>query len=335
MRYEVMSRARGCQLKLEAGSVASESTNSRFQQLLKNIWKNRMVYTLILPGLVWLFLFAYMPMGGLSLAFKDFKANLGIWGSPWVGFENFSYVFRDPGFLNAVWRTLIINIGKLIIQFPFPIILALMINELRMRRYKKALQTVFTFPQFLSWIVVSGVVINVLSYDGLVNSFLHLIGLPTINFLGSESLFVPMLYITDIWKSAGWGAIIYMAAISGIDMDQYESAQIDGATRMQQMFRITLPNIMPTIMIMFILNVGGLMSAGFDQIFNLANAATQNVSEVLDVYIYRITFQSSTDFSFSTAVSLFRSIVNMVLLILADRAAKLMGGDGLFGRKGD
>lgn len=298
--------------------------------LFTEIWKNRMIYTLLIPGLIWLILFAYLPMGGLSLAFKDYKANLGIWGSPWVGMENFSYVFRDPAFANAVWRTLYINFLKLLIQFPFPILLALMLNELRMRRASKLLQTVFTFPHFLSWIIVSGIVINVLSYDGLVNSTLALLGLPTINFLGSESTFVPMLLLTDIWKSTGWGAIIYLAAISGIDQDQYESAQIDGASRMQQMFRITLPNILPTVTVMFILSVGGLMSSGFDQIFNLANAATQNVSEVLDVYIYRITFQSSTDFSFSTAVSLFRSLVNMILLLAADRAAKMMGGDGLF-----
>lgn len=289
-----------------------------------------MTYTLLIPGLIWLFLFAYMPMGGLSLAFKHYRANDGIWGSEWTGLENFTYVFRDPAFLAAVWRTLYVNIIKLFITFPFPIILALLLNELRMKRYKKLLQTAYTFPQFLSWIIVSGIIINVLAYDGFVNSLLSLLGLPTINFLGSERNFYPMIILTDIWKSAGWGAIVFLAAISGIDQEQYEAAQIDGATRMQQMFRVTLPNIMPTVTIMFILSVGGLMSSGFDQIFNLANAATQNVSQVLDVYIYRITFQSSTDFGFSTAVSLFRSVVNMILLLLADRAAKLMGGDGLF-----
>ncbi|MGN7359920.1 ABC transporter permease [Paenibacillus sp. SAF-054] len=296
----------------------------------KEIWKHRMTYTLLIPGLIWLILFAYLPMGGLSLAFKHYKANEGIWGSPWVGFENFKYVFRDPTFAQAVWRTLYINIIKLVITFPFPILLALLLNELRMKKTKKLFQTVFTFPQFLSWIIVSGIVINVLSYDGLLNSALQLFGLPTINFLGSEKMFLPMLILTDVWKSTGWGAIIFLAAISGIDQDQYESAQIDGASRMQQIFKVTLPNILPTVTVMFILNVGGLMSAGFDQIFNLANAATQNVSQVLDVYIYRITFQSSTDFSFSTAVSLFRSLVNMILLLAADRVAKLMGGDGLF-----
>ncbi|WP_170315064.1 ABC transporter permease subunit [Saccharibacillus brassicae] len=313
---------------ISPGSAKGEP--SKFKRLLSEIWKYRMTYTLLIPGLIWLILFAYLPMGGLSLAFKDYRANDGIWGSAWIGFENFKYVFRDPAFADAVWRTLYVNIIKLFITFPFPILLALLLNELRMRRYKKVLQTAFTFPHFLSWIIVSGIIINVLAYDGLVNSFLALFGLPTINFLGSEQNFYPMIILTDIWKSTGWGAIVFMAAISGIDQEQYEAAQIDGATRLQQMFRVTLPNIMPTITIMFILSVGGLMSSGFDQIFNLANAATQNVSQVLDVYIYRITFQSSTDFSFSTAVSLFRSIVNMVLLLLADRAAKWMGGDGLF-----
>lgn len=309
---------------------SSKGEESKFKRLFIEIWKYRMTYTLLLPGLIWLILFAYLPMGGLSLAFKEYRANDGIWGSAWIGFENFKYVFRDPAFADAVWRTLYVNIIKLFITFPFPILLALLLNELRMRRYKKVLQTAFTFPHFLSWIIVSGIIINVLAYDGLVNSFLALIGLPTINFLGSEQNFYPMIILTDIWKSTGWGAIVFMAAISGIDQEQYEAAQIDGATRLQQMFRVTLPNIMPTVTIMFILSVGGLMSSGFDQIFNLANAATQNVSQVLDVYIYRITFQSSTDFSFSTAVSLFRSIVNMILLLLADRAAKWLGGDGLF-----
>ncbi|GIO87662.1 protein lplB [Paenibacillus faecis] len=308
----------------------SRTGGNKLGMYFRQIWKHRMTYTLLIPGLVWLVLFAYMPMGGLSLAFKDFKANLGIWGSPWVGWENFEYVFRDPAFIDAVWKTLAINITKLIIQFPFPIMLALLLNELRMSRYKKVMQTVFTFPHFLSWIVVSGIVINVLSHDGLINSALTLFGAQPINFMGSEKLFLPMIIVTDIWKSAGWGAIIYLAAISGIDMDQYESAQIDGATRLQQLFRITLPNILPTITVMFILSVGGLMSSGFDQIFNLMNAATKNAAEVLDVYIYRITFQSATDFSFSSAVSLFRSIINMALLLIADRAAKWMGGDGLF-----
>ena len=158
---------------------SSKGEESKFKRLFIEIWKHRMTYTLLLPGLIWLILFAYLPMGGLSLAFKEYRANDGIWGSAWIGFENFKYVFRDPAFADAVWRTLYVNIIKLFITFPFPILLALLLNELRMRRYKKVLQTAFTFPHFLSWIIVSGIIINVLAYDGLVNSFLALIGLPT------------------------------------------------------------------------------------------------------------------------------------------------------------
>lgn len=304
------------------------------KQLGKEIWKNRAIYILLLPGLVWLFIFAYMPMGGLSLAFKTFNARQGIWRSPWAGFQNFEYLFRDPAFFNAVWRTLAINVGKLIVTFPVPVVIALLFNELRMRRYSRVLQTIFTFPNFLSWIITSGIIINLLSNKGLVNGLLGLFGLDPVHFLGSESFFVPMLYLSEIWKTAGWSAIIYIAAISGIDQEQYEAAQIDGASRVQMMFRVTLPNIMPTIVVMFILAAGNLMTAGFDQIFNLSNAATKDISEVLDVYIYRITFQSATDFSYSTAVSLFRSVINMVLLLMADRGAKLFGGSGLFGEGG-
>ena len=160
----------------------------------------------------------------------------GIWGSPWCGLENFQYVFRDPSFLKSVGTTLWINAGRLIFQFPIPIILALLMNELKMKRYKKVVQTVLTFPQFLSWVIVASIVINILSYDGLVNSLILSFGGETVNFTGNANLFQPLLYITENWKSAGWSAIIYMAAISGIDMDQYEAADLDGASRVQKIF---------------------------------------------------------------------------------------------------
>lgn len=303
--------------------------------LLAEILKNRTTYIILLPGIVWFVIFAYMPMGGLSLAFKQYNARMGIWGSPWVGTENFSYLFKDPAFWASFWRTLWINISKLLVTFPIPVVLALLLNEVRMPHFSKACQTLYTFPYFLSWIVVSGVMVNVLSYSGVVNSFLQLLGMEEpINFLGSESKFVPMLYLTEIWKNSGWSAIVYMAAITGIDTEQYEAADLDGATRWQKMWRITLPSILPTVMVMFILSTGNTMTNGFDQIFNLQNAATRNVAEVLDIYIYRVTFQSSTDFGFSTAVSLFRSVVNMILLVIADRVAKVLGGSGLFGEGG-
>lgn len=299
--------------------------------LLQRIWKNRMVYTLLLPGLIWYIVFAYGPMGGLSLAFKEYKASLGILKSPWIGLENYIYVFRDRAFIKAIFRTLAINLGRMVFVFPVPILLALIINELRFTKLKKGIQTILTFPHFLSWVVVASIMMNILSYNGMVNSFLKMIGLEGINFLGNPSGFIPLVYGSAIWKQAGWDAIIYLAAITGVDMDQYEAAEIDGATRFQKMIYITLPNIMPTIAVMFVLAMGGLMSAGFDQIFNLSNAAVKDVAEILDVYIYRITFQSTPDFGFSTAVSLFRSIVNMILLLIADKGSKLLGSDGLLG----
>lgn len=302
-----------------------------FRHLMESVWKHRMIYTLLIPGLIWYLIFAYGPMGGLTLAFKTYKARLGVWGSPWAGLENYVYVFRDPAFLKSVFRTLNINFGRMLVQFPMPILLALMLNELRMNRYKKMMQTVLTFPHFLSWVVVASILTNVLAYDGLLNGIIKLMGGDTISFLGNAKIFQPMLYVTEVWKSAGWSAIIYLAAITGIDQDQYEAAEIDGASRLQSIRHITLPNIMPTVVVMFILAMGNIMSAGFDQIFNLSNAAVRDVSETLDMYIYRITFQSAPDFSFSMAVSLFRSVINMLLLLLADRGAKLMGGDGLLG----
>ncbi len=303
----------------------------RFKSLVLQVVKNRQIYFLLLFGLAWYVIFAYIPMYGLTLAFKNFRAADGIFGSKWVGTQVFQYVFRDPAFFQAVYRTLTINLGRLVFQFPVPILLALLLNELRIGRFKKALQSVFTFPHFLSWIIVSSILINVLGHQGLLNSVIRLFGGDPVSLLGNPSIFVPMLYITEIWKSAGWTAIIYMASIAGIDQEQYEASIIDGASRFQRAWHITLPGIQPTITVLFILAVGNLMNAGFDQIFNISNAATKNVAETLDMYIYRITFQSTTDFSYSTAVSLFKSVVNFVLLLTADRVSKRIQGSGLFG----
>jgi putative aldouronate transport system permease protein len=301
------------------------------KNLFREIWKNRILYTLLLPGLVWYIIFAYMPMGGLSLAFKDFKANLGILRSPFVGLQNYEFLFRDRAFWQALWKTIYINAGRLLFQFPAPVILALLINEFRHKKYKRVLQTIYTFPHFFSWIIVAGVLTNLLSLNGIINETLRYFGIQKIAFLGTPALFIPLLYITDIWKYAGYGSIIYLAAISGIDQGLYEAADIDGASRIQKLLHITLPGIMSTIVVMFILTTGSLMSMGFDQIFNMSNPAVKDVSEVLDMYIYRITFQSAADFSFSTAVSLFRSIINMLLLLLANKLSKMMGGNGLLG----
>lgn len=315
-------------IAFQGKSLARES---RWRRLGKSIWKNRMIYMLLLPGVLWYVIFCYLPMGGLSLAFKTYKANLGIWGSPWVGLQNYEFVFRDPAFFDSIGRTLSINLGRMIFEFPFPILLALFINEIRCGKYQKFVQTVCTFPHFLSWIVIAAVLQNFLGSDGMINRLVQMAGGDPVGFLSTPGLFQPMLYLTAIWKSSGWNAIIYLAAISGIDTEQFEAAEIDGCSRWQRIWYLTLPSIVPTICIMCILTMGNLMTAGFDQIFNLNNAAVNSVSETLDMYIYRVTFQSSSDFGFSSAVSLLRSIMNLFFLVIADRGSRLMGGNGLMG----
>ncbi len=296
----------------------------------QNILKNKEKYFLILPGLTWYAIFAYIPIFGLSLAFKKYMAKMGLFGSPWIGLSNFENVFADPAFLQSIFTTLKINAGRLLFVFPFPIFLALILNEIRLGRPKKILQSIFTFPHFLSWVIVASIMVNILGQRGLVNSFMGgVFGAKPVGYLGTPSYFLPIVYLTDIWKSAGWSAIIYMAAISGIDTEQYEAAEIDGSTRLQLMWYITLPGIKPTIIVLFILAMGYLMSGGFDQIFNLSNPATIRVAETLDMYIYRITFRGSVDFSFSAAVALFRSVINLVLLFSADRITKHFSGSGL------
>ena len=303
--------------------------NRGIRTLGRDIWRSKEKYFLILPGLMWYIVFAYIPMYGLTLAFRQFRADLGLFWSPWIGMRNFERVFSDPAFMEAVWRTMYINAGRLVFVFPIPIILALFFNELRLGRFKKVLQSIFTFPNFLSWVIVAGIMIDVLGRHGLVNSILYYFGVAPISFLGTPSLFQPMVYITSIWQSAGWSAIIYMAAIAGIDTEQYEAAEIDGSSRLQRMWYITLPGIKGTITVLFILAIGNLMQGGFEQIFNLRNPATMRVAEILDVYIWRVTFDAPADFGFSSAIALFRSLINFSLLFIAHHVSKRISGSGL------
>ncbi|MDR1505982.1 MAG: ABC transporter permease subunit [Treponema sp.] len=300
------------------------------KSLLGRIWFNRQVYLLLLPGVLFYFLFCYVPMAGLQLAFKQFNARLGIWGSRWVGMLNYTYVLRDPVFWRAFRNTIIISLERILFQFPVPVILALLINELNSRRYKRVLQTIYTFPNFLSWVIISGIMFNLFEATGLVNSILGMFGFESFPFLTSTKLIRPLLYITENWKSAGWAAIIYLAAISGIEMEQYESAIIDGTSRLQRMLFITLPGIQGTIIVMFILSMGNIMNAGFDQVFNLTNAVVQDRIDILDVYIYRITFQGNTDFGFSTAISLMKAVINFTFLLSANQISKLITKTGIF-----
>lgn len=312
-------------------AAAPAAARAKPRRLWTEILQNKEIYLLALPAVIWYLVFCYGPMGGLTLAFKSFKANLGIWGSPWVGMKNFESLFRDSSFFNAVGITLWINVVELVICFPMPILIAIMLNELRLGKYKKILQTIFTFPHFLSWVIVGSIIKNLLSVDGVLNGILGNLGMQQVIFLGDRDLFRPLLYITEIWKEAGWSSIIYLAAISGIEQQQYEAAEIDGASRLQRIFYITLPSLLPTVAVMLILQMGGIMGGHFDQIYNLQNDIIAPAAETLNMYIYRITFKRTPSYGFSTAVSLFCSVVNMVLLLGTNKLAERFGGTGLMG----
>ena len=302
---------------------------TRLNRLRRDIWQARYIYLLLIPGLLFFIIFHYVPMNGVVLAFKKFNARLGIWGSPSVGWDNFARIFRTPDALTAIKNTFEINLSRLVFQFPAAIILALLLNEMRGTRVKRIYQTVYTFPHFLSWVVVSSILANFLASGGLVNSVISSLGGERINFLADTALFRPLLYMTHNWKEMGWDSIIYMAAIAAIDPTLYEAATVDGAGRLQQVFNVTLPSIRSTIVILFILQVGRIMNAGFEQIFYMQNPAVMKVSDVLDTYIYSITFKATPNYGFSAAVGLFKSVINLAMLLVANFTVKKVSGSGL------
>lgn len=304
--------------------------NTKFRKLCVRVFQARYLYLLLIPGLLYFFFFHYQPMAGLVLAFKKYNAKAGIWGSAWIGLANFKRIFSTPDAIVAIRNTFVINFSRLIFQFPAPILLALLLNEMRGTRLKRVYQTVYTFPHFLSWIIVSTLLTNFFSNGGMVNSVIAAIGGTKINFLSNTSLFRPFLYLTANWKEMGWNAIIYMAAITGIDPTLYEAATVDGASRLQQAWHVTLPGIRSTIITLFILQVGRVMNSGFEQVFYLQNPAVKEVSDILDTYVYNITFLANPNYGFSTAVGFFKSVINLCMLIVANRVVKSISGEGMF-----
>lgn len=300
------------------------------KRLAHNIYAARYLYLMLLPGILYFAIFQYGPMTGLQLAFKKYNARLGIWGSQWVGFQHFRRIFITPASIKALTNTIEISLSRLLIQVPFPILLAVMLNEMRGTKLKRVYQTVYTFPHFLSWIVVAAILKVFLNNDGAINMAIASFGGQKVNFLAQESLFRPLLYFTAIWKEAGWDAIIYIAAIAGINQELYEAATIDGAGRLQRIWHVTLPGIRSTIAIMFIMAVGNIMNGGFNQIFNLSNGAVKNVSEIIDTYVYNITFQAVPDYGFSTAVGLFKAVINFIMLLTANSVVRKLTGEGMF-----
>ena len=303
--------------------------NNPFRKLGGKMWRSKYLMLMILPAIVFYIIFCYVPMYGVLMAFKNFKPKLGIWASPWNGVDNFIKVFEEPKFWLAFRNTLIIGSVKIVISFVAAILIALLLNELRMRRVKKTVQTIVTFPHFLSWVVVAGFVFSLFSYNGAVNSLIAAIGGSRTNFLADKYFFFGLIFASDIWKEAGWGSIIYLATMAGISQDQYEAADIDGATRMQKIWHITLPGIKATAILLLIMSVGGVLSAGFDQILNLGNPLIREDVNIIDTYIYYHAIVGSDSAGVGTAIGLFKSVIGFTLVIIVDRIAKACGERGI------
>lgn len=294
--------------------------------------KNKAVYFMFLPVVVFYLIFHYYPMTGIILAFKDFKPALGIWGSPFTGdygFEHFLAFFGSSFFGRTITNTILISLYQLIFGFPMPIILALMLNELRSPKFKKVMQTITYFPHFISTVVVCGMLTDFCLSDGLFNQITGFFGVPSVSMLSEPKLFRTIYVASGIWQSMGWDSIIYLAAIAGIDTQLYEAASLDGAGRFKKIWHITLPGIKGTVVILFIMAIGKMMSVGSEKILLLYNPSTYKTADVISTYVYRKGLLDQ-DYSYSTAVNLFNSVINFALVFCANALSRKLTETSLF-----
>jgi len=299
-------------------------------RFMKDIKRDKFLYLLLLPGFLYLIIFKYLPMYGIVIAFKDYNIIMGIMESPWVGFEQFERLFRTPDFVQIFSNTLIISCLKLLVGFPAPIILALLLNELRNAAFKRVTQSIVYLPHFVSWVIFSGIIITFLNpVDGLFNHIIKAFGGDPINFLTSQEYFRSILVISDVYKEMGWGTIIYLAAMTGVSPDLYEAARMDGANKLKQMWHVTLPSIRPVILIMLILSLGNILEAGFLQIYLLYSPLVYDVADVIDTYVYRRGIQEA-NYSLATAAGLFKSIIALFLIVTANKIVRKSGQEGLW-----
>jgi len=301
---------------------------------LKSTWKqykkHKGLFLLLLPVLAFFIIFKYVPMYGIVIAFKDYYPRIGVFNSEWVGFKHFEKLFNGIYFLPVLRNTLIISFAKLIFGFPMPIILCLLLNEVRNMRFKKTIQTISYLPHFIGWVVLAGIVQEFFSPSrGIVNYIIQAFGGEPIFFLGSKEWFRDILVGTSIWKNCGWGTIIYLAAISGIDPQLYEAAELDGASRLQRIIHITIPCIIPTIVIMFILNVGKVIDDDFDQIYNLLNAQTMAVGDVIETYVYRVGLQQM-NYGYAAAVGLFKNVIALIMVTCSNKLSRSLSDSSLW-----
>lgn len=301
------------------------AAHAKSTAFIKGFHKHKYYYLLLLPGIIYFVIFKYIPMGGVMIAFQDFKIAGSMFTSPWVGLKWFRILFESPDFWIALKNTVIISFYKLLFNFPAPILLALMLNEVLNGAFKRIIQTIVYFPHFVSWVVLGGILFSVFSVD---TGLLKFLGLSTSPMMNPE-VFRGFLVGTEMWKEVGWGTVIYLAAIAGVNPDLYEAARMDGANRFQLVRHITLPCIMSTIVVLLILRTGQILNAGFDQVFIMYNPLVYNVSDILDTYVYRVGLTMGR-YSFAAAAGLFQSAVGLLLLLFTNWLVRRMGERGLW-----
>ena len=310
-------------------SVRGQMSKTKRKSILKRLIRDYQLYLLVLPVIIWYIIFAYVPMYGLQIAFKDYNGALGITASPWVGFKHFQSFFRSYYAWTLIKNTVILAFYSMIASFPFPIILSLLLNEIKNAHYKKCVQTVLYAPHFISLVVLVGMLNLFFSPNGLIDNVRSLLGAESVNFITSPGAFRHLYVWSGIWQGTGWGCIIYLAALSGVDPGLHEAAMIDGASRLQRMWHINLPAILPTATILFIMNAGSLLNVGFEKAFLMKNDLNADTAYVISLYIYDRGI-IKTDFSFSAAVGLMNNVINFFMVLIVNRIAKALSETSLF-----
>lgn len=308
---------------------ALQGNRGKGGKMWKAVREHRTLYLLMAPGLLYFILFRYLPMFGLVIAFKDYNIFKGIWASDWVGLENFRELIRSRDFWNVMKNTLRISFTKILISFPIPILLAILLNEIRQVRFRKVIQTCIYLPHFLSWVVIGGIMLNLFSpVFGLAGQFFKATGMEAVNIMAKKNTIFWVVIFSDIWKEAGWSTIVFLAALTQVDLNLYEAARMDGANKLEQMIHITLPAISSIVIVMLILRIGKIMNAGFEQILVLQNPITRDTIDIFDTYVYREGLGRGS-YSFAATVDMFKSVIALILVGSANKISKWFGEEGI------
>lgn len=311
------------------GRAASRQTRSLPERFVRDVRKNKYIYLMAIPMLAYYLIFHYMPMYGASIAFKNYVPKLGIMGSPWVGLYHFKSFFNNVYFSRLLTNTLALSLLNLLFGFPAPIILAILLNEVRQNWFRRTVQTISYLPHFISTMVICGMIVDFTASSGVVNDLLAIFGVKRQTMLLNPALFRPIYIISEIWQSVGWGSIVYLAALTAVDPQLYEAARMDGAGKLRQIWHVTLPGIAPTIVVMLILKLGAMMSIGSDKILLLYNANTYATADVISTFVYRKGLLEA-NYSFSTAVGLFNSVINFALVLSANFISRKVNDTSLW-----